>query len=148
MSDFSTTPGYTGVVARSTAGHPSSPTWSEIDKARDISENAIDWTAIESGGRDSDFMQYIRGRGDGTVKLHWEAFNDAAFAAADSNDQLLFLAILSGPIATVGTRGWKGYFIVTNKSEPYTMDGGKFTDFTLKPAATATPSTAKVEITE
>lgn len=155
MSDFNAKPSYLGKIYRATSGAPGSPVYSEISRARDISQNDVTRKTYEAAPRVMDYDGYILGRGDhnlvvqipnNSTETHWEAFEDAFHAGADADASLLYLAVVSGPIATVGTRGMKGFFIISGKSEPYPVDGVMVTDWTLKPAAHATSQLSRVQI--
>jgi hypothetical protein len=145
MSDFTAKASHLAVVLRNTGTHatPVYVTWSG---ARDISQNSRTIEAHEAAGRARTAKGYIKGRFDHNLVIqapvnygdaNWLAAFDSFAAAADNNTSLIYIATITGAIATVGTTGVRGFYLITEMSEPYPIDGVMFTDFTFKPAAHA-----------
>lgn len=150
MSDFTAAPSHLAVVLRNTGTH-ASPTYVTWSGARDISQNSLTRDSFEVGNRSRTGKGYIVGRRDHNLVVqapvnyddaNWLAARASVVAAPDSNSSLIYLATLTGPIATVGTTGWRGFYVCVEMSDPYPMDGVMMTDFTFKPAAHADDLTA------
>jgi hypothetical protein len=133
------------VVLRNTGTH-SVPVWVVWSGARDISQNSRTREKLEAGNRLRGAKGYIAGRTDHALTIqapvqysdaNWLAARDSFAAAPDNAASLIYLATLTGPIATVGTTGVKGWYCCFDMSEPYPMDGVMMTDFVFGPAAHA-----------
>lgn len=137
-------------VNRNTGTH-ATPTWVQWNGARDISTNSLKREVLEVGDRSRIYKGNIRGRAEHSLVIQapvnsadanfaavWTAFH----AADDDDAAVVYLAVTSKDVATSGSYGIKGPYIVGEISTPYPIDGVEFADITFAPAAGAVDMTA------
>ena len=117
-----------------------SPTWAEIDLARDLTL-PLSRDYGDASSRASDFKVGVVGLLDTAVngQTIWDP-SDAGFAAlldACLNGTTVELAIMDGDITTAGSEGLHADFYVTKCDRGEPLGDLVAADFEAKPAATA-----------
>jgi predicted secreted protein len=130
--------GLTCVASHMSAGTYGSPTWSPATSCAEATLN-IDASAVEASTRGSVWRKFLPGLRNLSADMKFirnnsdtiQAALETAFVAGTS----VIFAFTDAAIATVGTQGIKGEFMVSKFSQGEPIDGAASLDVTLQPIA-------------
>jgi hypothetical protein len=125
-------------------------TWTQYEDVGDVNV-AHAWNQSQRKIRKHTHERTTLGQGvlEVTFTATYRA-GDAGFEMlrdAHINKTVIGVAVMSGPIATVGSEGWQLDAVVSDFPESQALEEDMSFDVTLKPASQATDDPARVEIT-
>lgn len=127
--------GYQCKLYRNTATWDT-PTWSEVDIARDVGLN-MQRAEGDMSVRASEFKEFLLGQIDAgvDVELVWDPSdtNFDALLSAFLNNTAVELLILDGAVTTAGSEGLRATWAVAQFPRAEPLDDGAKTAMTIKP---------------
>ncbi len=113
-----------------------SPVWVEMVNARDV-DNPMSTDEVENSDRGSPYKKYDAGQHDLTHTVEYtyrngdtvlEALRTIALARG-----VVQAAFMDGDIATTGSEGWRGFYIVSSHDWTQPLQDGQVVTLTFRP---------------
>lgn len=141
--------GIKGQTLRNT-GTYGSPTWAAIALIRDVTTMRA-WDTADASARESRAKLYAKTMVDvgATLTVRADDVNtgyQALYDASNSPSSVVDLLILDGPLATEGSAGVRGEFLVSETGAPQEAGGVIYSTFDFKPKWTSNGYPSSVDV--